>query len=271
MTAAFNLSQFANKVNTSGQADLTTAVTGTLAVANGGTGLSNPGTSGNVLQSNGSAWVSAAIGQYVGGKSQIFTSSGTFTIPSGISDVKVTVIGGGGNGGQGKGTSAGSGAQGYGGSGGAGAVAIGFLSGMTAGNTLSVTVGAIAGTSSVASGTQTITTIQCVGGTSGGNGTATASCVPAFGTAGAGGAATGATINIKGQNALRGLTASNGGYPGGIGGSTIYGTGGQSPSGPANNGVAGLGYGAGGSGGCALWNTTNAGGAGTAGIVIFEW
>jgi hypothetical protein len=38
--------------------DLTTQVTGTLPAANGGTGLTSPGTSGNVLTSNGSAWVS---------------------------------------------------------------------------------------------------------------------------------------------------------------------------------------------------------------------
>ena len=42
MTQAFNLSQFANKVNTSGQADLTTAVSGLLPVANGGTGTASP-------------------------------------------------------------------------------------------------------------------------------------------------------------------------------------------------------------------------------------
>jgi len=41
MTQAFNLSQFANKVNTSGQADLTTAVTGILPIANGGTNSSS--------------------------------------------------------------------------------------------------------------------------------------------------------------------------------------------------------------------------------------
>ena len=35
MTQAFNLSQFANKVDSTGKADLTTAVTGTLPVANG--------------------------------------------------------------------------------------------------------------------------------------------------------------------------------------------------------------------------------------------
>ena len=41
-------------------ANLTTNVTGTLPAGNGGTGLSAPGTSGNVLTSNGTAWVSGA-------------------------------------------------------------------------------------------------------------------------------------------------------------------------------------------------------------------
>ena len=78
MTQAFNLSQFANKVNSSGQADLATAATGVLPVANGGTGaltltannviLGNgtgavqfvaPSTSGNALVSNGTSWVSS--------------------------------------------------------------------------------------------------------------------------------------------------------------------------------------------------------------------
>lgn len=40
--------------------NLQTQVTGTLPAGNGGTGLTAPGTSGNVLVSNGSAWVSAA-------------------------------------------------------------------------------------------------------------------------------------------------------------------------------------------------------------------
>jgi hypothetical protein len=61
MTQAFNLSQLANKVNTSGQIDVSTAATGTLLPANGGTGLSSVGTSGNVLTSNGSSWVSQAL------------------------------------------------------------------------------------------------------------------------------------------------------------------------------------------------------------------
>ena len=40
MTQAFNLSQLANKVNSSGLLDVATGVTGTQAVANGGTGQS---------------------------------------------------------------------------------------------------------------------------------------------------------------------------------------------------------------------------------------
>jgi hypothetical protein len=88
MTQNYNLSQLANRVNTSGQIDLGTAVTGTLPasqlptvpVGNGGTGVTTlalnnvlignntspvttiaPGTSGNVLQSNGTAWVSQSF------------------------------------------------------------------------------------------------------------------------------------------------------------------------------------------------------------------
>ena len=85
MTQNYNLSLLANRVNTSGQIDLGTAVTGTLPasqlpttpVGNGGTGVTTlplnavvignntspvttiaPGSSGNVLQSNGTTWVS---------------------------------------------------------------------------------------------------------------------------------------------------------------------------------------------------------------------
>jgi hypothetical protein len=43
-----------------GKIGLTTHVSGTLPVANGGTGLTSPGTAGNVLTSNGTAWVSSA-------------------------------------------------------------------------------------------------------------------------------------------------------------------------------------------------------------------
>jgi hypothetical protein len=61
MTQAFNLAQLANKVDTSGQLDASTGLANAVPVANGGTGLTSVGTSGNVLTSNGTAWVSSAV------------------------------------------------------------------------------------------------------------------------------------------------------------------------------------------------------------------
>ena len=70
MTQAFNLSQFANKVDSSGQADASTGFTGTISTSNlptvpttkGGTGLTAVGSAGQVLKSNGStlSWGSVA-------------------------------------------------------------------------------------------------------------------------------------------------------------------------------------------------------------------
>jgi hypothetical protein len=99
MTQAFNLSQLANNLNTSGQLDATDGLTGAVPVANGGTGLTSVGTSGNVLTSNGSAWVSSIPS---GGSVnvQTFTSSGTWTKPASGTMCAVLVIGGGGGGGR---------------------------------------------------------------------------------------------------------------------------------------------------------------------------
>jgi hypothetical protein len=98
MTQAFNLSQLANKVNTSGQVDVSTGLTGTISSSNlptttvdkGGTGATTltannillgngtsavqfvaPGTAGNVLTSNGTTWSSSA-------GSSITATSGTY-------------------------------------------------------------------------------------------------------------------------------------------------------------------------------------------------
>jgi len=63
MTQAFNLSQLANKVNTSGQLDVATGVTGTLPIANGGTNNTSLAvTAGGVLYTDGSKIVNVGVG-----------------------------------------------------------------------------------------------------------------------------------------------------------------------------------------------------------------
>jgi hypothetical protein len=74
MTQSFNLSQLANNLNTSGQLDATDGLVNAVPLANGGTNANSasaartnldamqavaPSTSGNVLTSNGSAWLSS--------------------------------------------------------------------------------------------------------------------------------------------------------------------------------------------------------------------
>ena len=260
---------------------LTTGVTGTLPVANGGTGATTltannvilgngtsavafvaPSTTGNVLTSNGSTWTSAAPagGGGLGGIT-VFTTSGTFTIPTGKTVVKVTIVGGGGGGG---------GAQeGAASKGGTAATAIKYLTGLTPGNTLTVTRGAggtggvgsgatggTGGTSSVASGTQTITTISATGGAGGIGGYP---CGPANYDGGAGGSATNGDINISGSNGS-GTTM------------TLFsGASYISPAAGSVNGNPGILYGGSGTGAQDNGGTPRNGGAGANGIVFFEY
>lgn len=121
MTIAFNLSQLANYVNTSGKLDAANGLVNSTPVANGGTGAATltannvllgngtsavqvvaPGSTGNVLTSNGTTWASSAPsgGQFA---YNLYTSSsGTWTCPANVTRVFAVVIGGG------AGTSAGS-------------------------------------------------------------------------------------------------------------------------------------------------------------------
>jgi hypothetical protein len=228
-----------------------------------------------VTNGSGSISIAASSSGLPGVLGQVFTSNGTFTIPTGVTALKVTVVGGGGAGG------------GYtnegGGGGGAGATAIKYLTGLTAGNTLSVVVGSggtgggyytgnAGGQSYVASGTQTISTISANGG-SGGQGAGG----PGWGMAGgAGGTASGGTINITGQSG--GAASVN--YSGcgvmtftGVGGSSTMGLAAIIPAGHQGGtgysaSQAGTGYGCGASGvGGTIINYVSA----NAGIVIFEW
>lgn len=199
----------------------------------------------DILFNDGTTQSTAASSAYAGGRGQVFTSSGTFTIPTGVTAVKVTVVGGGGASTQ--------------------------LSGCTLGN------GNSGGTSSVASGTQTISTISATGGSGYTNGVSQ------------GGLGSGGDINARGSgfnNTGITMSASSMSFtsvgPSGAGNAGIYGAGGI---------IAG-GYAGGGGGTSVKWLTgltpgntlsvtVGAGGAATvaapngyaggAGIVIFEW
>ena len=134
---------------------------GTLGAANGGTGLATltansllagngtsavnliaPGTSGNVLTSNGTSWVSSAPATSTPQlNSQIIVSTGTWTAPAGVTKVRAIAIGGAGGGGSGCCVAA---------SGGGGGFDSGTLT-VTPGTTYTVTIGA--GGAGVSSGT----------------------------------------------------------------------------------------------------------------------
>jgi hypothetical protein len=248
-------------------------VTGTLPVANGGTGQTSltannvllgngtsgvqavaPSSSGNVLTSTGTTWTSAAPAvQYAGPRSQIYTSgSGTFTIPSGVTSLKVTVVGGGG------GSAGTDGAIGAG-PGAGGGVAIKWLTGLTPGNTIAYSVGAggaggttaptggsAGGSSSISSGTQSITTVTAFGGNAGNTSNV-------------------AGLGVSGTNGDLNLYSSDG-ERFGQSGFNIF----SVPLFP-KNGISQAGRAIGGGAVGATGSFTVAGAAGANGAVIFEW
>lgn len=230
------------------------------------------GTADQVLKTDGSGNLAFATpGGAAGGiGGEVFTASGTFTIPSGVAKLKVTIIGGGGNGASVTAVNSGAG-------GGGGGVAIKYLTGLTGGNTLDVTVGTAANTSSVASGTETISTISATGGASvGSNGI----------VGGVGGAGSGGDINNNGGTGGTGQAGSaqvpgSGGGSGGMFGFMISGAqsvggggflGGRGGNSLGSNvvGQAATGFGNGGSG-ASTGLTAFSGGAGSAGVVVFEF
>ena len=181
----------------------------------------------------------------------VVTSSGNWAIPSGVTDVKATVVGGGGGG---------AGVFGGGGGGGAGATSITYLNNLNAGKTIAVTIGSAGtggsygssgnagGTTSISSGTQTISTVSATGGFGGLTNS----------DGGAGGSASGGSINISGGGGGVG--------GGGSGGSSSFG-GGAPGVGAQQAGKNASAYGGGGGGGLGNFS----GGNGYQGVVIFEW
>lgn len=204
----------------------------------------------------------------------VFTSSGSFTVPAGVTTIYVSGGAGGGGGGGTNTTSASS--SGGAGGGGAGQSAIRAPYTVTPGQVLSVTIGA-AGSAGA------------VGGNGGNGGNTVLGSLVTFqgGFGGASGSAASTTNSNGGAGGVgfpggdfggdSGSTLGAGSYSGG-GGASAFGAPGRRIKGNAGNatgGTVGSGYCAGGSGaGGVNGNTTGtgaAGGAGLPGVLMIEW
>jgi hypothetical protein len=229
---------------------------GTLAADRGGTGVNSTGTSGNVLTSNGTAWVSQAIaagGDYI---MTAYTSPATWTKPAGLKAVKITVIGAGGNGGDG--IIGPNYTVNRGGNGGGGGGAIEYIDAPAIPGPVTVTVGSAP--------SKTSSFGPFVSATGGTNGSNSPPSLNAPEGPYAGGVGSGGTINFTGGEG-RGV-ASNANYTGeaALGfGSSVYG-----PGDSFTNGKNGRDYGGGGSGATSGPNGSRTGGSGGAGVVIVE-
>ena len=190
-----------------------------------GIGGANYGTSGQVLTSNGAAaapsWQAAAAGQL---QDQYFSSSGSWTAPTGVTKVFVRVRAGGGGGG-------GPAGGGNGGGGGFGGFAAGIIT-VVPGTVYTVTVG-------------TGGAGRAPNGGTGGTGTSS--------SFGALASATGGTGGGPGRSCCGGQTGTSGTNGTGTGGTTyslqvdvpnngVGGSGGQSPSGSGTSGGNGSVY-----------------------------
>lgn len=286
MTQAFNLSQLANFVNTSGQLNAASGLFNQVPVANGGTGVSTvtsgalllgAGTSamtelsgttpGTVVASSPTGWsaqpqASVAGGDYI---MRTYASPAVYTKPGAVKAIKVTVVGAGGNGGGvNANPTAATNTAGAGGGGG-GAVCY-FDAPAIPGSPITITAGAgtnsfgslISGTAGAAGVTVVHPTINSLGG-AGGTGTIpTPAPSGALAITGGSGSSTfDSNVSGQGANSVFGLGL------GGVGRTrVINGTG---------AGFAATGYGAGGGGALRSAATAaQAGGAGSPGVVIVE-
>jgi hypothetical protein len=193
---------------------------------------------------------------------QAFSSSGSFIVPSGVSRVRVKVIGGGGAGG--------THASLPGGGGGAGGQAVSIISGLVAGSSIPVTVGAAGiGPASPGNGGNGGTSsfgvfVSATGGMGGIGGTAAADPAGTIGGIGVGG-----MVNYAGSWGTDAISLFTRGGDGGGPGSGRGSTG-------LNPGMAATGWGGGGGGGGGSsapdgTGTGGPGGNGGSGIVIVEY
>tara|TARA_R100000231_G_scaffold4313_1_gene7366 strand:- start:323 stop:1285 length:963 start_codon:yes stop_codon:yes gene_type:complete len=224
------------------------------------------GSAGTALKVNSSA-NGFEFGETGGGLQSIqtFTSSGTYTKPSGINKVKVIVTAGGGGGGGGSSNYNG------GSGGGAGGTAIELIDVSSLSSTVAVTVGG--GGNGVGSngtggtgGTSSFGSYCSATGGNGGGGADQATIAD-------GGSATGGDLNILGGD---GHTGGGGGSvddtSGGDGGISFWGGGGSKTKVNNNraNARAGQAYGSGGGGGNHIDGSNYQGGNGSDGVVYIE-
>lgn len=234
---------------------------GNVAAANGGTGLTSPGTAGNVLTSDGTGWTSAAAASGSLLRVTVFTASGTWTKGAGTNFILVSGVGGGASGGGPRAsTTAGAGGGGAGGY-------FKKLASSSGISTASVTIGsggAAQATDGTAGNNGGNTTFVYGATTLTGNGGVGGAANIGGGGGGNGGTATNGDLNIRGQAGMGGnYPAGTNGLPG-TGGSSMLGFGG--PSNAAQGVLAATGFGAGGTGA----SGASTGGAGTSGIIIVE-
>jgi len=194
-------------------------------------------------------------------RSQVFTSSGTYTPSAGMLYCIVEGVGGGGGGGGG----AASGIR-AGGGGGAGGYFRETYSAATIGASKAITIGAggaggsTAGSNGTAGGTTSVGALAQATGGAGGFGTSGTS------GGGSGGVGSSADINITGGGGGSGIGISPTAAIGGAGGNSLLGGGAQGVTGTSNGADAGN-YGGGGGGAAALAGAAT-GGAGANGVII---
>jgi hypothetical protein len=185
---------------------------------------------------------------------QIFTASGSFTVPAGVNRVRVRLVGGGGAGGGGSATTVGAG-------GGAGGYAEGNFS-VTPGQVVAVTIGAGGvGSVNAAGAAGGTTSFGAFASGTGGGGGPSATPGSAGGGAPGGGSGSGCFVTTGG---FGGDGANSNGCSGGA---SAFGGGAR---GSTSSGVNASAYGSGG-GGIYSASSNWAGGAGAAGVVIVEY